>query len=473
MSKIALSGNASGTGTFTIASPNSNSDRTLSLPDNSGTVATSGTSGVDSVPVGRGAGNVATNTAVGASALAANTTGLQNTAVGIEALKSNTTASENTAVGRFALRLNTTGFRNSGFGQGALSDNTTGTQNTALGLSALQSNTTAENNTAVGYQAGYSTTTGDRSVAIGSRALYSNTTANFNTAIGEESLYLNTTGASNNALGFGSLYSNTTGASNTALGHQTLNSNTTASNNTAVGFQAGYSNTTGDENVCIGTQAGYSGTTAADNTIVGKSAGYLLTTGTYNTFIGRNSGDNITTGSKNTIIGKYNGNQGGLDIRTSDNVIVISDGDGTPQIIVDGTNSTPRYFKAPYVYDRTTGGAANVTVSSGGLFERSTSSLKYKREVQDATHGLTEVLQLRPVTYKGKSQKDGETVFGGLIAEEVDAVGLTEFVAYAPDGTPDGLAYGNMVSLCIKAIQELNAKVEAQAAEIATLKGQP
>jgi hypothetical protein len=36
MSKIALSGNASGTGTFTIASPNSNTDRTLSLPDAAG-----------------------------------------------------------------------------------------------------------------------------------------------------------------------------------------------------------------------------------------------------------------------------------------------------------------------------------------------------------------------------------------------------------------------------------------------------
>ena len=42
MSKIALSGNASGTGTFTITSPNSNSDRTLTLPDNSGTVITTG-----------------------------------------------------------------------------------------------------------------------------------------------------------------------------------------------------------------------------------------------------------------------------------------------------------------------------------------------------------------------------------------------------------------------------------------------
>ena len=40
MSKVALSGNASGTGTFTIASPNSNSDRTLTLPDSAGTLAT-------------------------------------------------------------------------------------------------------------------------------------------------------------------------------------------------------------------------------------------------------------------------------------------------------------------------------------------------------------------------------------------------------------------------------------------------
>jgi hypothetical protein len=40
MSKIALASNVDGTGTFTIASPNSNSDRTLTLPDAAGTVDT-------------------------------------------------------------------------------------------------------------------------------------------------------------------------------------------------------------------------------------------------------------------------------------------------------------------------------------------------------------------------------------------------------------------------------------------------
>ena len=43
MSQIKLAPNASGTGIFTIDSPNSNTNRTLSLPDNTGTILTSAT----------------------------------------------------------------------------------------------------------------------------------------------------------------------------------------------------------------------------------------------------------------------------------------------------------------------------------------------------------------------------------------------------------------------------------------------
>jgi hypothetical protein len=41
MSRIALEGNVSGTGVFTLASPNGNTNRTLTLPDEAGTVLTS------------------------------------------------------------------------------------------------------------------------------------------------------------------------------------------------------------------------------------------------------------------------------------------------------------------------------------------------------------------------------------------------------------------------------------------------
>lgn len=118
----------------------------------------------------------------------------------------------------------------------------------------------------------------------------------------------------------------------------------------------------------------------------------------------------------------------------------------------------------------TTSDAANMNIrSSDGLVRRSTSSRRYKNTITDATHGLTELLKLRSVTYKGNN--DGDRLFGGLIAEEVHDAGLTEFVQYNSDDEPDALAYGHMVSLCIKAIQEQQALIETLQAEVAALKG--
>jgi len=149
---------------------------------------------------------------------------------------------------------------------------------------------------------------------------------------------------------------------------------------------------------------------------------------------------------------------------SSTNILSLRNSSGTEYFRVRSDGYTYAGF-----YVQTTASAANVFIGSGGDLLRSTSSLKYKTNVQDAVHGLAEVMQLRSVTYKGK--KDGDTVFGGLIAEEVHAAGLTEFVHYAPDGSPDAIAYGNMISLLTKAIQELKADLDATKAELAALKG--
>jgi hypothetical protein len=110
----------------------------------------------------------------------------------------------------------------------------------------------------------------------------------------------------------------------------------------------------------------------------------------------------------------------------------------------------------------TTGSAANMFVSAGdGAIYRSTSSIKYKKNVEDYDKGLTEVMQMRPVFYEGISESDEGKIFAGLIAEEVHDLGLTEFVQYAEDGSPDSLAYQNMVALLIKAIQELKAEIDS------------
>jgi hypothetical protein len=120
---------------------------------------------------------------------------------------------------------------------------------------------------------------------------------------------------------------------------------------------------------------------------------------------------------------------------------------------------------------RTTGSAANCFWNSAdGVFSRSTSSLRYKTDVQDAIHGLSDVLKLRPITYKGKSETDEGKIFGGFLAEEVDEIGLKEFVEYDVDNKPDSLAYGNMVSLLTKAIQEQQTIIESLKTDIAELK---
>jgi hypothetical protein len=336
------------------------------------------------------------NSAFGEGALALNTTANNNTAHGAYALYSNTTADSNTAVGFASAYSNTTGFNITAVGRNALYYNTTGNYNTGIGNEALRSNTTAEHNTSLGYAAGSNTTTGGANTAIGSNSLLSNTTGIANSAVGFAALFTNSTGNYNTAQGFAALYyttatnnsafggyalfNNSSGTQNTAIGKDALYANTTASNNTAVGYQAGYSNTTGSVNVSVGYRAGFSNSTGINNifigayagegvgastitgngnTAVGASAGASLTTGTYNTFVGaagqvnQGSGGLITTGSKNTILGPYNGYQGGLDIRTANNYIVLSDGDGNPNFVVRRSSGGAYFLCGPTLSDPT------------------------------------------------------------------------------------------------------------------------
>jgi hypothetical protein len=254
---------------------------------------------------------------------------------------SNTTGANNTAAnGRESLYSNTTGSNNVMLTAiQALYSNTTGANNTANGYQALFSNTTAGSNVANGLQALYSNTTGVANVANGVQALFSNTTGNYNVATGYLALYSNTTGSNNTVNGKDALYSNTTGASNTASGYYALRSNTTGAQNVAVSQQALFSNTTGNNNTANGFQALYSNTTASNSTAIGKDALRLSTTGGNNTAVGYQAGEEITTGAKNTILGSYNGNQGGLDIRTASNHIVLSDGDGNPRAYWDAAGA--------------------------------------------------------------------------------------------------------------------------------------
>ena len=125
----------------------------------------------------------------------------------------------------------------------------------------------------------------------------------------------------------------------------------------------------------------------------------------------------------------------------------------------DGYITTGSRTSSPY--NLTSGNAANMVVGADGTLYRSTSSLKYKTDIEDYDKGLAEVMQMRPVYYKSINEREKDLTFAGLIAEEIQELGLTEFVQYAEDGTPDALSYSNMASLLIKAIQELKTEIDS------------
>ena len=113
------------------------------------------------------------NTAVGAAALVANTTGSDNTASGLDGLQFNTTGNGNTAIGLEALQFNTTGIDNTATGIDALVGGT-GSSNSAFGRDALVSNMTGRSNSALGYYACTGVSTANNVICIGADT--SNTT---------------------------------------------------------------------------------------------------------------------------------------------------------------------------------------------------------------------------------------------------------------------------------------------------------
>jgi len=96
---------------------------------------------------------------------------------------------------------------------------------------------------------------------------------------------------------------------------------------------------------------------------------------------------------------------------------------------------------------------------SGRIF-RSTSSLKYKKDIEDLDVDIENYKKIRPVRYKSNIIEDNERSYIGFIAEEIHDIGYHEFVHYDKDGRPDGLGYGNFTSLNTAVIQNLLKRIE-------------
>jgi hypothetical protein len=472
----------------------------------------------------------------------------RNVALGYSALGTDTLGSRSTALGYAALGsqnfTTATDSYNVGAGYNAGGAVTTGVQNTLIGGLAGDALTDADFNVAIGVVALSTDTQGSKSTAIGHSALeaqnFTTATDSHNTAVGNNTGKAITTGVKNTlvgsnagdaladadhntALGFGALSGDTAGSRSTAIGDSALVAQnlTTATDvyNTAVGYFAGGSVTTGTNNTLIGGLAGDAITDGTFNTFVGKDAGSAATTGDYNTFIGAGTiagtgnfgaGSLVTTGSKNVILGGYNGNQEGYDIRTENNHIVLSDGDGNPRVLIDSSgafqtavsahaylraessttanltlrNSTSGADGVDFFQVRTSDNTAKLLIEPDGDVKNTNNSYgaisdsKLKENVADSASQWDDIKAVRVRKYSFISDNLDSPNQIGVIAQELEASGMSGLVSERTDTDDNGndlgtttksVKYSILYMKALKALQEAMTKIEDLEARVATL----
>ncbi|HKI86719.1 MAG TPA: tail fiber domain-containing protein, partial [Thermoanaerobaculia bacterium] len=332
--------------------------------------------------------------------------------------------------GRVLLWNDTTG--NLALGDSALASvSGSATDNTAIGYQALAS--TAETcgfsdcasyNTATGFKAMYANVNGERNTADGSGALQNNTSGAANTAIGSLALFSNLGGGDNVAVGEDALEKNLSG-DNTATGFSALGLNTTGTANTADGFDALLSNTTGSRNVAIGSQAGGNPTAPDDSIFIGNMG---VTSDT----------DTIKIGIQGTQTSTYIAGIRGEAVASGDGLFVL--------------------------------------VDSNGKLGTSSSSRRYKQDIEDMGDATGKLYALRPVTFRYKQWikeaiKEGKDpaklpLEYGLIAEEVAKV-FPDLVVYDKRGRPDAVKYRLLIPMLLNELQKEHWAMIEQADELA------
>jgi hypothetical protein len=121
------------------------------------------------------------------------------------------------------------------------------------------------------------------------------------------------------------------------------------------------------------------------------------------------------------------------------------------------------YLHSQCVYNATVSSAASVAVGSTGRLYRSTSSRRYKRNIESAEADLGAVDGLGMCTWE-PAESDGEFDEGryaGLVAEDVfDALGGL-YVTLDREGRPDAIEWGAVTAYLVEQVKDLRARVAA------------
>jgi hypothetical protein len=197
---------------------------------------------------------------------------------------------------------------------------------------------------------------------------------------------------------------------------------------------------------------------AAEAYFIGPSINYFGTaTAGSSLYLVSNNGSTtmVLSGSNNVLIGTTTDNGDKLQIQGN----ARSYGSNAGYFFDDRTVSTFNGLYSTgntiFVYNFTNNNIASINTTTG--IYTPLSDKNKKKNFEAANLGLDAILKLKPTLYNMISQKDNETKELGFIAQEVKEV-IEQ--AYVQSGEFIGLNYQAIVTTLVKAIQELNAKIE-------------
>jgi hypothetical protein len=124
------------------------------------------------------------------------------------------------------------------------------------------------------------------------------------------------------------------------------------------------------------------------------------------------------------------------------------------------------------------GGTTGASINNAGSIIRTTSSARYKQDIEDAVFNYEDILALEPKTFRLKeeaAEDDNARRYAGLIAEDIAGTSLDIFVAYRTnqDGEqePDGVYYAELTSALLSAIKHQDSKMKSLESRLEALEG--
>lgn len=120
------------------------------------------------------------------------------------------------------------------------------------------------------------------------------------------------------------------------------------------------------------------------------------------------------------------------------------------------------------------GGTTGASFTNGGNLVRTSSSERYKTDIQLLDINLNDLYELQPKTFKRieEVEEDPENArtYPGFIAEELAGTSLDKFVFYSQDENgnprPEGIHYPELTAALLLAIKDLNTRIEALESQV-------